>query len=337
MYKYFPLQVCGTQVQDNTVEQQSRRKRASPIGSYSGATQFAVANVNQDFVNTPPVVTSGPAVSVFEDVTLIYILAASDAQTDNLIFLLNTSVPLPLNGTVTLDRDSGRLTYMNCLNCNGKEEVHFTVIEKRFDNKPALSVDSVLYITVQPVNDLPELLFTFEGAKKEKEEGSVNTISISVEQNNASNIVYSPYLGLVAAYDIDSDDDLRFSYEAPKNGQLTLDTSGNTSITFTEQDCSLPWQNRSSEWSQVYAELSKRPTNVQMPYPCNFQLRHAKKRYSWAVTLFKYEPNEGFYGKDQVKVSNQTTFTLMDQFVTDKKYKAKCYSSHGMLKNFEDT
>ena len=301
--------MCETQVQDNTVEQQSRRKRASPTGSYSGATQFAVASVNQNFVNTPPKVTSGPTVSVFEDRPLIYILTASDAENDKLIFLLNTSVPLALNGTVTLDRDSGRLTYKNCLDCNGKEEVHFTVIEKRFDDKPALSIDSVLYITVLPTNDFPELLFTFEGAKKEKDKGSVDTISISVDQNNASNIGYSPYLGLVAAYDIDSDDDLRFSYEAPKNGRLTLDTSGNTSITFTEQDCSLPWQNRSSEWSQVYAELAKRPTNVQMPYPCNFQLRHAKKRYSWAVTLFKYEPNEGFYGKDQVKVSNSSAFT----------------------------
>ncbi|WP_165672167.1 retention module-containing protein [Metapseudomonas otitidis] len=160
-------------------------------GTVSGAINLAVTPIND-----LPVVNNAN-VSVDEDDTLTSQLNATDADGDSLTYTLKTGTS---NGTLVLDNATGQYTYKPNANYNGPDSFTVTI-----DDGKGGVVDTVVRITVNPVNDAP----------------TANPANLSTAED-------TPVNGKVDARDIDGDT-LTYSIASgngPQNGTLTLYSDG---------------------------------------------------------------------------------------------------------------
>ncbi|WP_346842270.1 retention module-containing protein [Metapseudomonas otitidis] len=116
------------------------------ISDGNGGTTTSVVTVTVKPVNDAPVAPNSTA-SVDEDGTLTSRIPATDVDGDRLTYTVKTGTA---NGTLTLDPNTGEYTYKPNGDYNGPDRFVVTVS----DGKGGV-VDTVVDITVKPVNDAP--------------------------------------------------------------------------------------------------------------------------------------------------------------------------------------
>ncbi|GAC1033511.1 retention module-containing protein [Pseudomonas sp. No.21] len=116
------------------------------ISDGNGGTTTSVVSVTVKPVNDAPVAPDSTA-SVDEDGTLTSRITATDAEGDSLTYTLKTGTA---NGTLVLNPSTGEYTYKPNGDYNGPDSFVVTVS----DGKGGV-VDTVVNITVNPVNDAP--------------------------------------------------------------------------------------------------------------------------------------------------------------------------------------
>ncbi|MEE1895302.1 tandem-95 repeat protein [Pseudomonas otitidis] len=116
------------------------------ISDGNGGTTTSVVSVTVKPVNDAPVAPNSTA-SVDEDGTLTSRIPATDVDGDRLTYTVKTGTA---NGTLTLDPNTGEYTYKPNGDYNGPDRFVVTVS----DGKGGV-VDTVVDITVKPVNDAP--------------------------------------------------------------------------------------------------------------------------------------------------------------------------------------
>ncbi|KAK2145386.1 hypothetical protein NP493_3957g00000 [Ridgeia piscesae] len=91
------------------------------------------------------------------------------------------------------------------------------------------------------------------------------------------------------------------TYELPKHGNLMVYTPV-TDVSVIDQDCSQMWSTRQSLWDHVIDDISHNVSlqTVSLPNPCDTQL--VGRHLTWAVTLLRYTPFEGYIGQDTMKI-----------------------------------
>ena len=257
---------------------------------------YSAANTANTFSNSPPTITSVSTVSVFEDVQFEIPLTAEDPDNDLLSFLLNTTAPSPA-GNVSLTTD-GMLSYKPYENYYGTDTVYFTVWEKRTDDEPPLYVDGQLVVEVTPTNDVPRLAIFKEGR-------DINTpssvVTMNVEENIKTNVVYQDLVVVVAAYDADYNDDVTLALDQPQHGNLTVYSRVNEAE-LIPQDCAQSWETRRPAWDKLVNGISTAaPVKKGMlPNPCGTDM--INQRLAWVITVLRYKPFEGYFGDDVIKV-----------------------------------
>ena len=257
---------------------------------------YTAANTANTFSNSPPTITSDSTVSVFEDKQFQFLLTAEDPDNDPLSFLLNTTAPSP-TGNVTLTTD-GMLSYKPYDNYYGTDTVYFTVWEKRTDGEPPLYVDGQLVVEVTAVNDVPRLAIFNEGRDINPPS---SVVTMTVEENIKTNVVYQDLVVVVAAYDADYNDDLTLAFDQPQHGNLTVYSRVNTAE-LIPQDCAQTWETRRSAWDKLINGIStSTPVKKGMlPNPCGTDM--INQRLAWVITVLRYKPFEGYFGDDVIKV-----------------------------------
>ncbi|WP_236209959.1 retention module-containing protein [Metapseudomonas otitidis] len=116
------------------------------ISDGHGGTTTSVVSITVKPVNDAPVAPNSTA-SVDEDGTLTSRIPATDVDGDRLTYTVKTGTA---NGTLTLDPNTGEYTYKPNGDYNGPDRFVVTVS----DGKGGV-VDTVVDITVKPVNDAP--------------------------------------------------------------------------------------------------------------------------------------------------------------------------------------
>ncbi|WP_240921769.1 tandem-95 repeat protein [Metapseudomonas otitidis] len=116
------------------------------ISDGNGGTTTSVVSVTVKPVNDAPVAPNSTA-NVDEDGTLTSRIPATDVDGDTLTYTVKTGTA---NGTLTLDPNTGEYTYKPNGDYNGPDRFVVTVS----DGKGGV-VDTVVDITVKPVNDAP--------------------------------------------------------------------------------------------------------------------------------------------------------------------------------------
>ncbi|MBB4862598.1 VCBS repeat-containing protein [Pseudomonas nitritireducens] len=186
-----------------------------------GGTVDSVVSLTITPVNDAPT-TSDQAKTTAEDTPLTGKIVASDVDGDTLSYALKTG-SAPSHGTVTVNPTTGEYTYTPAKDYNGADS--FTV---RVSDGHGGTVDSVVNITVTPVNDAPT---TSDQAKTTAED--------------------TPLTGKIVASDVDGDT-LSYAVKAngaPAHGTLVLnpatgdytytpakDYNGSDSFTITVSD-----------------------------------------------------------------------------------------------------
>ena len=257
---------------------------------------YSTANTANTYSNSPPTITSTSTVSVLEDVQFQFTFTADDQESDPLSFLLNTTAPSP-TGNVTLTID-GMLSYKPYENYYGTDRVYFTVWEKRTDDGPPLYVDGQLLVEITAANDIPKLVIFKEGRDINPPS---SVVTMNVEENVKTNVVYQDLVVVVAAYDADYTDDVTLAFEQPQHGNLTVYSQVNTAE-LIPQDCAQPWGTRRRAWDKLIEDIST-ATPVKkgmLPNPCNTDM--IKQRLAWVITVLRYKPFEGYFGDDTIKV-----------------------------------
>ncbi|XP_064642003.1 uncharacterized protein LOC135496571 [Lineus longissimus] len=110
---------------------------------------------------------------------------------------------------------------------------------------------------------------------------SYKEITIVVEQNTPENVAYSPWIGLVGAYDIDANDTLTVNILPPSHGSVLL-TATTTSTPSLPQACN--------------------GNEIAEALPCDVSLAHGEASYSWKLTTLVYTPDSQYYGMDEFRV-----------------------------------
>ena len=290
-------QVCHSAAVCDTSSKKGRSKRAVPDNSGSGAGLYSIGSVDNTFSNSPPVITSDCNVEILEDEQFTFTLRADDPDGDDLYFLLNSTAPAP-TGDVTLSVD-GKLSYTPCVDCFAADTIHFTVWENRSDDETALSVDGQLIVNITGLNDAPNVLL-FDKGRNIIPLSSV--VAVNAEENNGRNPAHQGMVHVLAVYDSDYNDVVMLTYELPKHGNLVVYTPV-TDVSVIDQDCSQMWSTRQSLWDHVIDDISHNVSlqNVSLPNPCDTQL--VGRHLTWAVTLLRYTPFEGYIGQDTIKVT----------------------------------
>ena len=178
-----------------------------------------------------------------EDTAIDGKITATDADGDQLTYVIGEP---PLNGTVTIDPETGEYSYVPAPNYNGTDE--FTVV---IDDGEGGTTTSKVTITVTPVNDPPEFEDPNQGGTPPgpSEPGTIFTppgtdgagnptpasYTVSYNENTAAGVE----LGQVQAGDVDGDD-VTFAISAgndngwyaidPSTGVITLTPAGAASL-----------------------------------------------------------------------------------------------------------
>jgi len=197
---------------------------------------------------------------------------------------------------VTLALD-GELTYTPCAKCYDKDRIYFTVLEKRLDNNPALSVDGVLEVEITGVNEAPKMHMYDKGRNVVP---TSSAVTLPMEQNNG-NAEYRDAVFIVAGYDADYKDVLDLTVQRPTHGTLTVYRQV-TNVELVEQDCTQSWNTRQIVWGSLISNMSTLADvdKVYLPTPCNanFETTHM----AWVAVVVKYVPSEDYFGEDVIKV-----------------------------------
>ena len=178
-----------------------------------------------------------------EDTAIDGKITATDADGDQLTYVIGEP---PLNGTVTIDPETGEYSYVPAPNYNGTDE--FTVV---IDDGEGGTTTSKVTITVTPVNDPPAFedpnqggtppgpnqpgtIFTPPGT-----DGAGNPTPASYTVSYNENTAAGVELGQVQAGDVDGDD-VTFAISAgndngwyaidPSTGVITLTPAGAASL-----------------------------------------------------------------------------------------------------------
>ena len=293
----FSLQVCHNDLACSSATTAHRDKRAvAPSSTSQGVAILGVSSVSNKFVNSPPVITSNSYISIFEDEKFTFTIQAKDPDPDELSLRINSSAPAT-TGDVTLDID-GTLVYTPCRDCYGTDTVHFTVLERRTDDEPVLSVDGIFVVTIIGTNDVPKLQMFSKGHNIITDSPK---LAITTEEYHAYNDAYKDVVYVVAANDADYNDELKIAFDQPEHGNLTK-YSMVKNVEITLQNCSETWDIRRHLWDELIGTISSSDAvqKVQLPEPCDDDL--AGRHVALAVTMFKYRPFEGYFGYDSIKV-----------------------------------
>ncbi|TLX79722.1 retention module-containing protein [Pseudomonas nicosulfuronedens] len=185
----------------------------TPAKDYNGSDSFTVVvsdgkggsveqvvKVGINPVNDVPT-TSDQSKTVAEDSPLTGKIAASDVDGDTLSYAVKSGVA---HGQLVLNTATGDYTYTPAANYNGPDSFTITVS----DGKGG-SVDSVVRITVTPVNDAP----------------------VFNAPSNTTTPEDTPLTGKVSATDVDGDS-LTYSLKSgPSHGSIVVDAAGNYTYT----------------------------------------------------------------------------------------------------------
>ncbi|MDF3863217.1 Ig-like domain-containing protein, partial [Pseudomonas denitrificans (nom. rej.)] len=151
-------------------------------------------------VNDAPT-TANQTKSVAEDTPLTGKIVASDVDGDTLSYAVKSGVA---HGTLVLNTATGDYTYTPTGNYNGTDSFTVTVSDGHGG-----FVDSVVNITVTPVNDAP----------------------VFNAPSNTTTAEDTPLIGKVSATDVDGDS-LTYSLKTgPAHGSIVVDTAGNYTYT----------------------------------------------------------------------------------------------------------
>ena len=298
-------QICHNPAVCDISSKKGRSKRAVPDNSGSGAGLYSIGSVDNTFSNSPPVITSDCSVEIQEDEQFTFTLTADDSDGDDVYFLLNSTAPAP-TGDVSLSLD-GELSYTPCVDCFGVDTIHFTVWENRSDDETALSVAGQLTVNITGLNDAPNVLLLDKGRNIIP---LSSVVAVNAEENNGRNSAHQGMVHVLAAYDSDYNDIVMLTYEPPKHGILTA-CMPVMDVSVVEQDCSQMWSTRQSLWDHVIDDVSHNVSlqNVSLPNPCDTHL--VGRHLTWAVTLLKYTPFEGYIGEDSIKVTYSSLLVIM--------------------------
>ncbi|CAH1791085.1 unnamed protein product, partial [Owenia fusiformis] len=280
------------------------KKQKRKTTHYGGETQFALSEVNEQFVNTPPQITSPSQMNITEHVGQIYEfkITAKDGEGDLLVFLVDNTRPGPTLGTAEIERD-GTFIYKGFLHYYGSDPVHFIVQEVRTDSQVPLNTKGTITVHIKQENDYPFTSVIHEGIYKApvvyKDPKPHHAVDFNVEQYVSSEN-YRPLKLLVVAYDYDMQDKLRFSGENATNGTTKL-SSPITNFTFNAQNCGMTDQNhkdRIRKWTKLFNEF-----DGNIPYPCLFRNLSLPIDYiGWLFHLVTYTPIKDFFGVDGIRI-----------------------------------
>ena len=299
----FSLQVCHNDLACSSATTSHRGKRAVSATPSQGVAILGVSSVSNAFVNSPPVIKSNSRITIFEDQQFTFIIKAEDPDGDGLSFRVNSSAAAA-TGEVTLQLD-GTLMYTPCRNCYGTDTVHFTVLERRTDDEPALSVDGIFVVTIVGINDVPQLQMFSKGRDivTDSRKLAITAEEFHADKYGQDNIIYAheDVLYVVAANDADYDDDLKIAFERPEHGNLKL-YSVIKNVEITPQNCSEAWDTRRHLWDDLIGTIARNYSIqwLQLPEPCDDDL--ADRHVALVVTMFKYRPFDGYFGDDTIKV-----------------------------------
>ncbi|XP_077992165.1 uncharacterized protein LOC144446291 [Glandiceps talaboti] len=290
----FTVQVCSTTAIPETSEVYRRRRQSdSSNNPFTGPTTFSVASVDNQYINSPPVVISPFTVFMTEDSgTLTAMIISSDPDDDQVVFREDTSMPSPQLGEASLAND-GLFTFRPCPDCYGEDKFYFIAFELRSDGIESLSTDAILTIVVHPQNDHPEIFFAVKGWNLVQKN---YFIELNQEQRKHDNKDYRPFLATVGAYDVDTDDELILLFDTPQNGELVINNQVRN-FTFETEYC--------LDNYSVVNDLESE--DVEFTMPCNMTHPYELSRQSWVATHIKYEPKEYYYGDDEMRI------TVMDK------------------------
>uniref|UniRef100_A0ABM0M0H6 Uncharacterized protein LOC100366953 n=1 Tax=Saccoglossus kowalevskii TaxID=10224 RepID=A0ABM0M0H6_SACKO len=101
-------QICSTTYAPEVFRLARNRKRrqAPSENTFSGPTSFVLANVNNEYQNTPPTIVSDTTIFMAEDSgTVHFTIRATDAESDIIVFRVNESCPSPQLGSADLNLD----------------------------------------------------------------------------------------------------------------------------------------------------------------------------------------------------------------------------------------
>lgn len=201
-------------------------------------------------------------------------------------------------GQVTLALD-GELAYTPCYKCYDKDRIYFTVLERRLDNLPPLSVDGFLVVEITGITEAPMLQMYKEGRNIVPPSSRV---ALTMEQNNG-NAAYRDEVFVLAAYDADYKDVLELTVQRPQHGTLTVYRHVRD-VELIEQDCTQQWEKRFGVWESLVNNMSTTADvdKVYLPTPCGMDL--ATRHLAWLTTVVKYVPFDGYFGGDVIKVGH---------------------------------
>lgn len=297
-----PLQVCETRTAC-FIKDKQQQKDGEPPGIpplFLGPAMLSVATVNNNFQNSPPVITSTDKITILQDCGTIYMpLQAYDADGDELAFQLVQlrSEMTALRKEILTDE---WLVYAPCRSCSGVDVIHFEVVEIRTDSHEPLSTQGQIEIHITSINDNPYIMITMDATDISR--GS-NDLTLPMEENAGENVAYSDLEILVLAYDADEDDDLVLQLESPVRGNMTL-YGENSEIKIHVEECGNGTGNaRSDVWDSLVEQLKMDSPSIDLSLPCDYQKPlDVSHTMSWLAVLLVYQPEQFFYGDDQIKV-----------------------------------
>jgi hypothetical protein len=212
------VRVCSTWKSN---EAQRRRRRSNPETTYlHQPTQFALARIGNQFVNTAPTIPIPDLhLTMDEDDILSVHLVYSDDENDmarfNLEFEGNRSLRL---GEISLSED-GVLEFVPCSNCYGSATVGYTVTEVNLPEGRPLSAVGRIHLTVKPTQDPPVLYYTSLEDNVSRSVDDSSSVYFVAEQNENSSTSFSLP---VAIFDPDGSDLLSVQINAPSDGNVSV-------------------------------------------------------------------------------------------------------------------
>lgn len=181
-------------------------------------TQFALASIKSQFVNTAPTIPIPDLHLVMdEDDRLSTRLVYSDQEDDNAVFHLVDETSSLLTA-VSLS-DDGLLEVVPCSNCYGSAVIRYMITEIDLPEGNPLSATGRVHLRVEPKEDAPLLYYATIPSDEVRsvEEGAL--IYLPVEQNKQE----GTFISLpVAVFDPDEADNLTLLVNVPPVGNVSV-------------------------------------------------------------------------------------------------------------------